>query len=373
MAQIPPPPRSYSPALPTQQTSPPPPIISPSSDPSSRAFKRQRLSPNPTSPLGLSPGRGSDHQQSYFQNHTSLSNPSPPQTNGGPVMASQQGAGGAMGPPSKPVDKPTSTAALTDVLAQAGINTLDEDAALLADFSTNRTDNAAASFGSTTSGDSGSGTLSGSSQPGPNIPQSDQALRGLAQPYQNTEHLVNERWQASIRAHAASKQHHLDNPFLLGNTVRSRAWKCSHASEVHLPQEGWHQPAPRPPPGRIQSTSLTARDGTSIASVSVPGGVLERNAPLTEILALISLATEERIRGLIEDAAALCKARQVGSHGVVPPDFQDITLGKPAPKTVENASTSQQATVGTNGTPDAINPLKRNQPTELRTSFLNPH
>ena len=54
--------------------------------------------------------------------------------------------------------------------------------------------------------------------------------------------------------------------------------------------------------------------------------LLNQNAPLVEILSLLSLAAEERIRSLVEDAFALSQGRQNTSHGIVPPQLLDLAV-----------------------------------------------
>ncbi|KAI5283290.1 hypothetical protein KEM55_001647, partial [Ascosphaera atra] len=44
---------------------------------------------------------------------------------------------------------------------------------------------------------------------------------------------------------------------------------------------------------------------------------MQYDAPLVDVLSLVSLAAEERVRGVVEQAAALARSRRVNSHGVV--------------------------------------------------------
>src|SRR5438046_597390 len=85
--------------------------------------KRQRLSPNPSSPYGLSP-----NSPNFFPSNISL--PGSGATVNGATAMPQPQVAGAMGPPSKSVEKATDTAELADVLASSGIDLKDEESFL---------------------------------------------------------------------------------------------------------------------------------------------------------------------------------------------------------------------------------------------------
>ncbi|KAI9818631.1 MAG: hypothetical protein M1832_004405, partial [Thelocarpon impressellum] len=247
-----------------------------------------------------------------------------------------QGAG-AMGPPSRPADKPTTALELTDVLSQAGVDVLGEENALIAEFSASHSQekrpygpNNGSSFTST---GLDSGTLSaGNSLPssqgsqGQLFPRETFPLAGPAQPSQTPAQLFEDEWKSTVRRHAQTRALHLDAPFLFANSLRLRMVKRAYENGVRLPQDGFSQQLQKPQ--RFNSSAVTGADGTSIVAVNARH--LERNAPLAEILALLSLATGERIRGLIEDSATLAKGRKVGAQGVVPAEWADLAVGNGA-------------------------------------------
>ena len=287
-----------------------------------------------------------------------------------------------MGPPSRPVDKPTSTVELTDVLAQAGVDVMGEENALTAEFSSSTrtqdtgsfTSNNASSFNSATSAGSDSGTLSASNSL-PNLSQGSQVaqlvprehvdLSGPPQAYKTPEQVADEEWQAALRRHAHSRSFHLTSPLLYGDSLRRRIYKRSYENGVRLPQDGYSEVPRQPPPQRIRSTNITGTDGTSISAVTVK--YLDRAAPLAEILALLSLATGERIRGLVEDATALAKGRRLGAQGVVPQDWADVAQGNGIePATVKSAGAGRAA-LKSSLSPVPTNPLKRQLPRLIST------
>ena len=58
------------------------------------------------------------------------------------------------------------------------------------------------------------------------------------------------------------------------------------------------------------------------------------NANIADVLALVSLACEDRIRRMVEDVASVAHNRYISSKGVVPSDLQDIATGEGQPETV---------------------------------------
>ncbi|KAI9721214.1 MAG: hypothetical protein M1812_002375 [Candelaria pacifica] len=355
------------------QNYPPPAFPPPQSTPSpssSGAFppppKRQRISPNPTSPYT------SNAESPNFANSSLPVPGQQPQGNVG--MAPPSGAG-AMGPPSKPVEKATDTADLTDVLAASGIDIRDEEAALTqsyynpnfqpalnGSYPTNNT----SSFHSTSSTGSQSGTLSAnnsfnySSQPGHSA-QGAVYNGGLSSqqdaPYQSSEQFETQEWREATRRLNESRQYHLDDPFLNGNTLRHRIGVRTYEHSVTYPVDGLLDKQIDDHPGDKMSThTITGPKGVKV--VAARAALLDKGAALSEMLALLSLATEERIRGLVEDAAALAKGRRVGSNGVVPAEWSDLALGNGT-----NVNTAISS--GRNGGDSAVSPMSSHSTADL--------
>lgn len=63
--------------------------------------------------------------------------------------------------------------------------------------------------------------------------------------------------------------------------------------------------------------------GPDSAMVLTNGTFLPNDTQLVDQLALLSIASKHRLRGLIEDASRLAKGRQTGSHGIIPEDWAD--------------------------------------------------
>ncbi len=289
-----------------------------------------------------------------------------------------------MGPPSKPVEKATDTADLTDVLAASGIDIRDEEAALTQGYYNQNSQptlsgsyptNNASSFNSTSSTGSQSGTLSASnsfnypSQPGHSaqgVAYNGGSISQQAAPYQSTEQFESQEWRDATRRLNESRQHHLNDPFLKGNTLRHRVGIRSYENGVIYPVDGLLDKQIDDHPGsKISTHTITGPKGVKV--VAARAALLDKGAVLSDMLALLSLATEERIRGLLEDAAALAKGRRLGSQGAVPAEWSDLALGNDTnPNTVLSASR--------NGGDSAVSPMSLPIKRTISSSYcFKPH
>jgi hypothetical protein len=275
-----------------------------------------------------------------------------------------------MGPPSKPVEKATDTAELADVLASSGIDLKDEEVFLTSSYNTaNRQLNNVsfvsnnASFNSASSSQSTPGTLSASNSfnnntsfgsIGEGVLALAGSINGPPAPYSSAEEILKQEQKKANRRQIESKAFHLNDPFLSGGPLKNRVTRRTYESGARLPPEDAHHQPPR-----HTSTTIAGPDGSKI--IAYTGTMVSADSMLSDILALLSLAAGERIRGLVEDAATLAKGRQTGSHGLVPPEWSDIAVGLGAEAAI---STSTANTRG--GWESAVsprtNPLKRTYP-----------
>ncbi|KAL2036822.1 hypothetical protein N7G274_010440 [Stereocaulon virgatum] len=131
------------------------------------------------------------------------------------------------------------------------------------------------------------------------------------------------------------------------------AAEAPSAMSVVIPSRGHYNPQARP--GALPRELLVQGPDKNWVMKSVTSEeLLDLESPYAEILALISLAAQERIRGLVEDAAALAKGRRMGSHGVVPLELADIATGSGASESVAGLPTPSNSAVS-----PISNPLKR--------------
>ncbi|OKL56046.1 hypothetical protein UA08_08736 [Talaromyces atroroseus] len=229
---------------------------------------------------------------------------------------------GSMGPPSRPAEKPTDAADLSDVLAQSGIDVREEEAYLTQSYAAPQTvqrpplAGPSTSFASTpsTPGTASANASFDMSQGRLPPTQEQQAV-----PPYSEDAPYNQPTYEETRA-ARRSQYHLQDPFLLTKVLEQKMQKRAYELGVRLPTEGLYHPMP----GSRQPIEVTGPDGSSI----VRRGhtiINQEGAPLVDIISLMSLCCEERLRGVVEYSASLSKSRRLHSHGVVPAEWQDLT------------------------------------------------
>lgn len=240
-------------------------------------------------------------------------------------------APGAMGPPSVPPSRPVDASELTDVLASSGIDVREEEAFLTNSFAGRQAQAQAPPRGPQTqqpppintsfaSQASTTGTLSASSSFGelphtkPAVTQGSFSTDPASQPPATIKEPTREDSEAARRS-----QYHLQEPFLLAKKLEQRIQKRGFELGVRIPSEGLFHPVP----GRPQPIEVTGPDGSSV--VRTGQTILNQDgAPLVDILNLMSLACEERLRGVIDYSSSLARSRRAHSHGVVPAEWQDV-------------------------------------------------
>ncbi|KAL4978449.1 hypothetical protein BDW66DRAFT_130396 [Aspergillus desertorum] len=301
--------------------------------------KRQRLSPHPQSAQSpyASPSFGTlqlPQNQPFSVNGTNTNgiaqSPAPPPP-------------GAMGPPSRPVDKPTDAADLTDVLASSGIDVREEEAFLTSSYSgpgvqaqqqprpqqplpqqqqqpqAPPVNTSFASQASTTGTGSASASFSEPSHYKPSGTQESfytEPSNQPATPFVNPNQPTREDTEAARRA-----QYHLQEPFLLTKVLEQRLQRRGFDLGVRIPAEGLFHPVP----GRPQPIEVTGPDGSSV--VRTGQTILnQEGAPLVDILNLMSIACEERLRTVIDYASSLARSRRAHSHGMIPTEWKDLAL-----------------------------------------------
>lgn len=297
--------------------------------------KRQKIDSAPSSPYPSTP-------QSPFAPSPSFPNISLPngynpqrQSNGFPGMPQsnvvQRVAAGVMGPPQRPADRQAERQEdrqerhldvneLSDLVTTSGIDLREEENYLANSY---RGDRNNTSFGSSTASAQNSFDLLsqssfgaiGSQRSSSNFPPE----RGST-----VEQEIYDKHKQAARKVNEGLQHHLENPFLWGNGVRRRMEKIANDNGVRVPLEGLFDRV-SDKPQTITGTSMTGADGSAIVTATAPS-VLNRGTTLEPILCLLSLAANDRIRGLLEDAYGLARGREYSSDGVVPPEWSDLVV-----------------------------------------------
>ena len=264
-------------------------------------------------------------------------------------------------------NRPTDLHELTDVLLGSGIDLKAEEAALLSRYNPSAQQQADAAF---TSNLANSFNFSGSTFPGggtaaaninmlsQNIPGDKNSFYGAGtfnQPpglYQSQEDQANADRKRALQRKLERRQYHLNDPFLFTSLVHQRMEKQARIDKVLVPTTGLLSSTHRTgPPTEIAVTGPDKNE----AIVSLKGqDLLYLDAPLVEILTLVSLATEKRLGEIVGDAATLAKGRRIGSHGAIPADLVDLATGDGAFDTVNSLPTPGNSAVS-----PKTNPLKR--------------
>ncbi|KAJ5131532.1 uncharacterized protein N7515_007571 [Penicillium bovifimosum] len=348
--QPPPPPQFSQPFSPPVSSPSPNSIASPvNGGAAPPPTKRPRLSPLPPSQNQSPYGSPSFNAMQLPQNQS--------QMNGTPMNMSMNmnvpstptaAPPGTMGPPSRPAekamdkpnDKTTDAAELTDVLASSGIDVREEEAFLTQSFSGQTAQAQPPQRGSHsqyppqintsfTSQGSTPGTPSASASFG-DLPQTKPAVAQQSfhaqsphphVPFKDPNEPTREDTIAARRA-----QYHIQEPFLITKLLEQKLQKRGFDLGVRIPSEGLFHPVP----GRPQPIEVTGPDGSSV--VRTGQTILnQEGAPLVDILNLLSISTEERIRGVIDYASTLARSRRAHSHGVVPTEWKDVA--KPVEQT----------------------------------------
>lgn len=213
---------------------------------------------------------------------------------------------------------------ISDVLTGSGIDLRAEEEYMTHSFGNRNLGN---SFNSQASGSTVSphGSFNAWSQ-GASGHGAFQGTGPLSQPMsqeQQEAELLRKHEQAA-RAYAESAQAPLTDPMLNANVLRHKIASRTYDNGINVNLEGLFDRIPDKPQN-VTRTSMTGADGESITALQADS-LLNQNAPFVEILSLITLAAEERLRTVLEDAFALSQARQNTSQGVVPPNLTDLAL-----------------------------------------------
>lgn len=275
----------------------------------------------------------------------SLSNSFPPQrpVNWTPLPAR---VAGVMGPPQRPAEKAVEKGPverhmdindLSDSVISSGIDLREEENLLAASYRTDRNNSSqAAQNGATNNGfdllsQNAFDGFGGQLGYGP-----------WGEPKQSAEDELYAKHKKAARAFSEKQQHHLDDPFLWAACLRKHLDKAAADTGVRIPVEGLFDRI-QDKPQHMSGTSMRGSDGSGVMAVQAPS-ILNRNTPLEGVFSLLSLATNERLRSLLEDAYGLARGRQIGSDGVVQPDWSDLAIGdKPESVQVIPSSASKTA------------------------------
>ncbi|KAF2466445.1 uncharacterized protein BDR25DRAFT_269022 [Lindgomyces ingoldianus] len=303
--------------------------------------KRQRLSPNPPSPYPSpypqSPYATSPPPGQYLSHPGTPAHVQPQQSFHQPQPYQQANnmdprpIHGSMPPPRVPYSKSQDTAELekanprdmdvnniSDVLTGSGIDLRAEEENLLGHRSygnsfnsqTSSTISPHGSFNQWSQQAAGHGAFQGTGPLSQPVSQEEQEAE------------LRQKHERAARALAEQTQSPLNDPFLQANVVRRKVADRAYEHGISVNLEGLFDKIPQAPQN-VTRTTMQGANGESITRLEADS-LLNREASFVEVLTLLTLAAEERIRTVLEDATALSRGRQSTSHGVVPPNLVEI-------------------------------------------------
>lgn len=253
---------------------------------------------------------------------------------------------------------------LADVLIGSGVDLKAEEAALLnryiapgqqqveTSFSTNLS-NSFNSFESNSSGGYIPPNVNVMSQ---NVPGDRSSFYGAGTfnqpqlPYQSQEDRAESDRKRANKIKLERRQYHLNDPFLYSGWMQRRLTEQAHKNQVTIPTTGLLSSTNQ----SGQEVAVAGPDKHEMIVTLKGEDLLYHDAPLVEILTLLSLAAEERLRAIVEDAATRANGRRIGSHGIVPSDLVDLAVGSEAFESV-----TALPTPGNSAVSPKSNPLKR--------------
>ncbi|KAJ4307595.1 hypothetical protein N0V94_009682 [Neodidymelliopsis sp. IMI 364377] len=213
---------------------------------------------------------------------------------------------------------------ISDVLTGSGIDLRAEEDNLLHSYG-NR--GYGTSFNSQASGStvSAHGSFNNWSQQG-----SHGAFQGtgpLSQSMSQEQHEAEflRKHEQAARILNESAQQCLTDPFIDANVLRHRMARRAYENGIQVNVDGLFDKIPDKTPRDVTRTTQAGANGEQVVGLEA-ASLLNQNAPLVEILSLLSLAAEERVRTIVEDSFALSQGRQNSSHGIVPPQMVDIAV-----------------------------------------------
>jgi hypothetical protein len=172
---------------------------------------------------------------------------------------------------------------------------------------------------------------------------------------------ADKAWYAASRDLDISREKELASPFLTVGFMHAKMQRIARENGLSLNIEKngtmGHMKFPVQFENRNVQVQTVPIANEAFLTVT-QGGFVPLDSMLVDHLALLSIATKHRLRGLIESADKLAKGRQTGSHGIVPEEWADAA----APVNSVDSSLMTEGAVRSGWesavSPDS-NPLKR--------------
>lgn len=289
------------------------------------------------------------------------------------AMASPVPLPNVMGPPQRPAERPTKDYEydVTDSLAGTGIDLRAEEQYMSELYSNVMDANSEARTGFAQHPAGGKSSFYGAG-PANQAPEttSEQNQKQLA------AKAAEQAWADSSMRLAVQRTQEINDPFLLVAILHRRAEKIAKENHISLNLDMKNNaqtmgkmrlPEQFPTP----KVTVKVEPGPDSTMVHTTGSYIPHDSYLVDQLALMSIATKQRLREMVEDAGVVATNRQKTSHGEIPEEWTAAaapmnaeTLGAAEP-----TSTTEEGEDGV-AVPSDTAPLKRENSCSPLVYFL---
>ncbi|KAK3344703.1 hypothetical protein B0H65DRAFT_523903 [Neurospora tetraspora] len=244
-----------------------------------------------------------------------------------PPALTTPAAGGAMGPPQKPVERPVKETEydVTDSLAGTGVDLRAEEQALADYYAGSFSQDARTGLPANPPGSKASFYGAGWAN------QASQPLDGKSQEEFEKE-LAKKAWDEAAHRLALTRANELKTPFLEVAPLHWKAQKIAKEYGLELNSElkggsAVNKSKPANDPSSTQpKVTVSTKTGEGGALVTVTSSWIPIDSYLSDQIALLSIATKHRIRQIIESAHTIAINRQTTSRGEVPAEWADVAV-----------------------------------------------
>ncbi|KAG6176086.1 hypothetical protein E4U27_005522 [Claviceps purpurea] len=239
------------------------------------------------------------------------------------AMASPAPSQNVMGPPQRPAERPTKDYEydVTDSLAGTGIDLRAEEQ-YMSELYSNAMDassEARTGFAQHAAGSKASFYGAGlANQPAESSPEQDQKKFALK--------AAEKAWSEASMRLAVQRTQEINDPFLMVAILHRRAEKIAkeHHISLNLDMKNNAQSMGKmrlPEQFPTPAVTVKVQPGPDSTMVETTGSYIPQDSFLVDQLALMSIATKQRLREMLGDADVVAANRQKTSHGEVPEDW----------------------------------------------------
>ncbi|KAG8418825.1 hypothetical protein J3459_012008 [Metarhizium acridum] len=280
------------------------------------------------------------------------------------AMASPAPLPNVMGPPQRPAERPTKDYEydVTDSLAGTGIDLRAEEQYMSELYSNAMDANSEARTGFAQHPAGGKSSFYGAgpaNQPPETTSEQDQM--------QLAAKAAEQAWADASMRLAVQRTQEINDPFLLVAILHRRAEKIAKDNHISLNLDMKNNaqtmgkmrlPEQFPAP----TVTVKVEPGPDSTMIHTTGSYIPHDSYLVDQLALMSIATKQRLREMVEDAGVVAANRQKTSHGEIPEEWAAAAApmnAEPLGAAAEVGSATEEGEDGVVAVPSDTAPLKR--------------